>query len=66
MAFEEQLRIGQECIAQWDISSKLEEAFAKLNEEKQVFNRADLLFSKGTESLKEYITVVREKINQIL
>lgn len=65
MTFEEQLKIGKECIVQWEISLKLDVAFAKLDEEKKVFNRADLLFAKGTETLKEYITVVREKISQI-
>ncbi|ULT99750.1 hypothetical protein L3Y34_000796 [Caenorhabditis briggsae] len=65
MTYEEQLSIGKEFIVQSGISLKLDVALAKLDEDKEVFRRSDLLFNKGTEALKEYITIVREKIIQI-
>ncbi|CAI4226058.1 unnamed protein product [Auanema sp. JU1783] len=63
--YEEQLRIVKEFIVQSGISLKLDVALAKLNEDKEVFRRTDLLFNKGTEALNEYINIVREKIIQI-
>uniref|UniRef100_A0A914C603 Uncharacterized protein n=1 Tax=Acrobeloides nanus TaxID=290746 RepID=A0A914C603_9BILA len=64
--FDEQLGIAKESIVRWDIDSKLDEAMAKLEEQKIIFNRTDLLFEKGTETVKEYIHLIREKVNRII
>ncbi|CAI4220423.1 unnamed protein product, partial [Auanema sp. JU1783] len=49
MTFEEQLEIGKQWIVQSEINSKLDVAFAELEKEKNVFNRAGL----GTEIVKD-------------
>ncbi|CAB3401916.1 unnamed protein product [Caenorhabditis bovis] len=61
MTYKKQLDIAKKFIFESRITSQLDVAMAKLDEYKEAFCRSDLT---GTEELKDYITLVRDKIVQ--
>ncbi|CAI2357310.1 unnamed protein product [Caenorhabditis sp. 36 PRJEB53466] len=65
MSYDKQLDIAKKFILESRITSKLDIAMAKLDESKETFCRSDLAFANGAEVLKDYITLVREKIVQV-
>ncbi|KAI6194505.1 Ubiquitin-like domain-containing protein [Aphelenchoides besseyi] len=60
------LEIAKESIVKWSFVQKLDEAEKKLDEEKEIFGRAESDFEKKTEDVKIFIDRVKSNVKDLL